>query len=115
MKTKTIKQLVQQDVVGCPNPVVEERLQQAFMARSAGYRVRQNSFSGFIGWLFMPRQLGVKLAFASVLLAFFLFRPDINLNSHTPVTIDTTRVDQSRVLDSALLQLPTDTTRDRVF
>ncbi|WP_163717442.1 hypothetical protein [Mangrovibacterium lignilyticum] len=115
MKTKSIKELIQQDYVGVANPATEARLQQAFMARSAAYHVRQNSFSDFFGWIFSTRQLATKLAFASILLAFLAIRPNFNFSPQLPVTADSTRVDQSRVLDSALLILPGDTTGEQKF
>ena len=115
MKTKSIKQLIQEDYVGKANPATEATLRQALLTRSANYRIRQNSFSGLFVWLFSTDQLAVKLAFAGVLMAFLTINPSLNLNIKLPVTADSTRIDQSRVLDSALLILPTDTTGEHRF
>ena len=115
MKTQHIKQLIQKDFVGKANPATEERLQKVFLAQSSSYRIHQNSFAGFFTWLFTTNQLATKLAIAGLLIGFLAIRPVFNLNPQFPVTADSTRVDQSRVLDSALLILPSDTTGERRF
>lgn len=115
MKTQHIKQLIQKDFVGHANPATEEKLQKAFLANSSSYQVHQNSFAGFFNWLFNTNQLATKLAIAGMLIGFLAIRPIFNLKPQLPVTADSTRVDQSRVLDSALLILPRDTTGEHRF
>lgn len=115
MKTQQIKQLIRQDYVGKPSAETEARLQQAFMQRSASYRIRENSFAGFGAWLFSTKQLATKLTIACLLIGFWAVRPAFNLNPHLPVAADSTRVDQSRVLDSAMLNFSGDTTTKRSF
>lgn len=115
MDEKIFKQIIQQDSVGLPDPSMEQKLQQTFMLRSAGYRVRQNSFSGFFGWLLAPRQVITKIAFAVITAAFFFMKPGLNTNQHLPAMTDSARVDQSRVQDSAWLQLPDKIGHDSIF
>ncbi len=115
MNDKLLKQILQKDFIGTPDPDTELRLQQAFLLKSATYRTRQNSFSGFFGWLFAPRQIAVKMAFAAVIAAFFLIRPGLDTSQHMPAVNDSTGVDQSRVQDSAFLHLPDNAENDSVF
>lgn len=115
MNDKTFKQLIQQDFVGLPDPATEQKLQQAFMLKSASCKTRQNSFSGFFNWLFAPKQIFVKMAFAVIIAAFFFIRPGLNTSQHLPVVIDSTGMDQSRAQDSAFLQIPNNVNNDSVF
>ncbi|MGV8096836.1 MAG: hypothetical protein AB2L24_33690 [Mangrovibacterium sp.] len=115
MDDKIVKQLIQEDFVGLPDPATEQRLHQAFMLRSAAYKTRQNSFGGFFGWLFSSRQLATKMAFATIVTAFFLIKPGVNTNQHLPSAPDSTRIDQSRAQDSAFLRLPDNANKDSVF
>jgi hypothetical protein len=114
MNDKTFKQLIQQDFVGLPAPATEQRLQQAFMLKSASCKTRQNSFSGFFNWLFAPKQVIAKMAFAVIIAAFFI-KPGLNPSRHLPVVSDSARIDQSRVRDSAFLQVPNNANNDSVF
>ncbi|MEL7587910.1 MAG: hypothetical protein AAGU19_14475 [Prolixibacteraceae bacterium] len=115
MNDKILKKLIAQDFAGVPDPETELRLQRAFILRSAGYKTRQNSFSGFFGWLFTPRQVFAKMAFAVIITAFFFIRPGLNTSRHLPVVIDSTGIDQSGVQDSAFLRLPGRANNDSVF
>jgi hypothetical protein len=115
MDDKIVKQLIQEDFVGLPDPATEQRLHQTFMLRSAAYKTRQNSFGGFFGWLFSSRQLATKMAFATIVTAFFLIKPGVNTNQHLPSAPDSTRIDQSRAQDSAFLRLPDNANKDSVF
>lgn len=115
MKTQHIKQLIRHDFAGKPDPAIETRIQQAFMLRSANYPIRTNSFAGFGAWLFSAKHLTAKLAIGCVLAGLWTIRPALNLEPHLPIAADSTRVDQSRVLDSAMLSFPGDTTMKRRF
>ena len=110
-----LKQLIRQDFAGHPDPVTEQRLQQAFMLKSVTYKTRQNSFSGFFNWLFAPRQIIAKMAFAVVVAGFLFIKPGLNPARHLPVVSDSARIDQSRVLDSAFLQKSNTANNDSVF
>lgn len=83
---KRIAELLRNDRVGEPDKAVEDRLMYSFMLKNANHRLRQNSFSGFAGWLFSARSLGLKVALVSVVLFFsvvnsqFIFNPSkVNL------------------------------------
>ncbi len=115
MNDKLLKQILQTDFIGTPDPDTELRLQQAFLLKSAAYRTMHNSFSGFFGWLFAPRQIAVKVAFAAVIAAFFFIRPGLNTSQHMPAVNDSTGIDQSRVQDSAFLYVPNNQDNDSVF
>lgn len=114
MNDKILTQIIRRDFAGLPDPATEQRLQHAFMLKSAGYKTKQNSFSGFFDWLLAPRQIIAKMAFAVIVAAFFLIRPGLNPVQRVPAASDSARVDQSRVQDSAFLQRST-TSNDSVF
>ncbi len=115
MNTTNLKDLIRQDQAGSPDPIVEQRLQQAFVSKASSYRIHYNSFASFFSWLFSPKQLGTKLAVTMILLVFALVKPATRLGSGFPVAADSTYVDKSYVLDSAMLTIPKDTTGKRLF
>lgn len=115
MDDKKLRQLIEQDHTGEPDPAIELRMQRAFMLRSAGYQTRQNSFGGLFAWLFSPRQALIKAAGALIVVSFILIRPSLNTAEHLPAVADSTGIDQPRVQDSVLLQIPRNTGNDSVF
>lgn len=115
MKTTDLKNLIQQDQVGKPDSAIEDRLQGKFVARASSYRVHYNSFANFFTWLLGPKQLATKLAVTTLLFTFAFIRPVSKMNSESSVIVDSTYVNKSYVLDSAMLILPQDTTGKRLF
>ena len=102
MKTKEIKQLIQQDNAGAPADAVKQRLDHAFMLKSSSYAVRQNSFSGFFSWLFSFQSFGFKTALAGVIISFMLFNQSLTINPTNSISLDSIQVTQSLQIDSSL-------------
>jgi hypothetical protein len=114
MNEEQIKRLIRNDSVGEPDFRVEDLLNYAFMLKSAQFKTRQNSFSGFFGWIFSMKSLGMKAAVASVLLAFVMLKPDIDMNSGAGPVLDSVRVNVL-VVDSTFFQTNTGVANDSVF
>ena len=110
-----IKNLIQNDSVSGPSPKVEDRINYAFMLNSSRFKIRQNSFSGFFGWMFSIKSLGVKTAIAGLLLAFVMLKPQMNMAPGSATALDTLSVNQSSVLDSTLFQTNGKTANDSIF
>lgn len=78
---KLLAELLRNDRVGEPDKAIEDRLMYSFMLKNADHRLRQNSMSGFAGWLFSAKSFGLKVALVSVVLFFsvansqFIFNP----------------------------------------
>ena len=115
MMSKNLKRLINTDQVGKPDNGVKQRLDQAFMLRSAGYPVKQNSFFGFFTWIFSLKAIGMKTAIASLFVAFFLFNHDVNITPAGQTTLDTTSVNQIIEIDSSLFQPATNVANDSVI
>ncbi len=115
MNDKRLKRVLQKDFVGTPDPGTAFRLQQAFLLRSTAYRTRQNSFSGFFGWLLSPRHVLAKMALACFFAGFLFVKPALNPDRHLPAVCDSARVDPSRVQDSSLFQSTGKAGNDTVF
>ncbi len=115
MNSKELKQLINDDQVGRPDASIKTRLDQAFTLRSATYPIRQNSFSGFISWIFSLKALGLKTALASLFIAFFLFNKDVTIAPSNPTTLDTTSVNQIIEIDSSLFQSSANIANDSVL
>ena len=105
MNDKLLKKLIQQDQAGDPAPEVKQRLDNAFMLKSSGYAVRQNSFSGFFSWIFSLKGLGIKTTMAAVIISFLCVNQNVDINDRQAVPFDTTFVEQSLQLDSSLLNV----------
>ena len=78
---KLFAELLRNDRAGEPDKAIEDRLMYSFMLKNADHRLRQNSMSGFAGWLFSTKSFGLKVALVSVVLFFsvvnsqFIFNP----------------------------------------
>ncbi len=114
MKNKRLKQIIQTDQISGPAPDVKQRLDHAFMARSASYPVRQNSFSGLFTWLFSLQGLGVKTTIAAFCLGFFLMNNNFDISSGTTFPLDSIHVSQSIEIDSSLIIPSTHSVNDSV-
>ncbi|HKJ44089.1 MAG TPA: hypothetical protein VKA27_18475 [Sunxiuqinia sp.] len=110
-----LKELIRKDAVGQPNTSVEDRLNYAFMLKSSRLKVRQNSFSGFFGWFFSMKGMGVKTAIAGILLAFVMLKPQIGMTPGSASPLDSLSINQSSVIDSTVFQADAKTTRDSIF
>jgi len=115
MSEKQLADLIRQDTIGKPAPHVEDQLNYVFMLKSVRSKARQNSFSGFLGWIFSMNGMGLKASVASVLFLFVMIKPELNRHSGSDVTADSTRVQQSVVIDSTLFQLDSKTINDSIF
>lgn len=115
MSEKQLADLIRQDTIGKPASQVENQLNYAFMLKSVKSKARQNSFSGFLGWIFSTNGMGVKAVVASVLFLFVMIKPDLNRNPGPHATGDSTRVLQSVVIDSTLFHPDSKTTNDSIF
>ena len=78
---KLFADLLRNDRVGEPDKAIEDRLMYSFMLKNKDHKLRQNSFSGFGGWLFSLQSLGVKVAFVSVVLFFSVVNSQFIFNS----------------------------------
>ena len=65
-----LKQLIQNDQIGEPDRVVEDRLMYSFLLKSGHLKQKQNSFSNFLLWLFSLQSMGLKTGLVSVVLFF---------------------------------------------
>ena len=115
MKEKQLKNLIRHDFVGTPNKNLEARLNYAFMLKSSKIKVRQNSFSDFFSWIFSLKSLGLKTTLATILLAFVMLKPNLNINHDQNSTLDSTQINQNLVLDSTLFHTDTKTANDSIF
>ncbi|MGQ8336682.1 hypothetical protein ACUNWD_09035 [Sunxiuqinia sp. A32] len=115
MKDQLLKKLLANDQVGTPDPGIHHRLNQAFLLKSATYHVKQNSFAGFAAWLFSWNGLALKTTLAAVFVAFFLFNPNVDINSGSPIQLDSTRVTQSLQIDSAVFMLDSKSPTDSIL
>lgn len=102
MNNKEIKRLIQQDNAGAPAEAVKQRLDHAFMLKSANDPLRQNSFSGFFIWIFSLNSIGLKTAMAAVIISFILFNQNMNINPCNSIVTDSIHVTQSLQIDSSL-------------
>lgn len=110
-----LKELIQKDAIGQPDNKVADRLNYAFMLKSSQLKVRQNSFTGFFGWFFSLKGMGVKTAIAAVLLAFVMLKPQMSMTPGTISPLDSLSINQSSVVDSTLFQADSKTTKDSIF
>ena len=110
-----LKKLLRNDPVGEPDFRVEDLLSYAYMLKSSQFKTRQNSFSGFFGWAFSVKSLGIKTVVASLLLVFVMLRPQIGLDNAPGVSLDTAQVNQVLVVDSVFFQSNTGSAADSVF
>ena len=115
MNDKLLKILIQKDEVGTPAHKVKQRLDHSFMLKAANHPVRQNSFSGFLSWIFSLKSIGLKTAMAGVIVSFFLVNPNVDISSGNAVYLDSTCVNQSVKIDSSLLHLNTSVASDSVI
>ncbi len=98
---KKLFELMQKDRVGKPNPQIENRLMYAFLLKNSNSNLRKNSFSGFTGWLFSFKSIGVKVAALSFLLFFSLMNTKLRQEQSFPTNCDSTLVEKVLVLDTA--------------
>ena len=110
MNDKQLHKLLQQDHVGNPDPQVHDRLNYAFLLKSARQEARQNSFAGFAGWLFSAKAVGIKTLAASLLVALFLAHPALQGPSGSQPLADSTYIQQTQAPDTTLFQLNFSTT-----
>ncbi len=115
MSEKQLADLIRQDTIGKPAPQVENQLNYVFMLKSVKSKARQNSFSGFLGWIFSMDGMGVKAVVASVLFLFFMIKPELNRHPGSDGTADSTSIQQSVVIDSTLFQPDSKIINDSIF
>lgn len=115
MSEKHLEDLIQQDTVNGPDPRVRNRLSYAFMLKSIRSKARQNSFGGFIGWIFSVKGLGIKTVVATMFLAFVMLKPELNTSTSSNTAIDSTGVHQNLVVDSTLFQINSKSSNDSRF
>ncbi len=71
---KELTQLFKNDNLNCkPDPKINSRLSYTFFVKSRKFEVYQNSFAGYLGWLFSLKYIPLKAAMVSVILLFSLF------------------------------------------
>lgn len=114
MNKKQIKQLISQDKIGNPDRAIGDRLNYAYMVKSANFESRKNSFDDFLGWLFSFKSMAAKSIIVASLLTLMVIKPNISSFSESIVTIDSTAINQSLVIDSTLIK-SSQITKDSVF
>lgn len=111
-KSKTMKRknaddlfsdLLRNDRVGEPAQQVEDRLMYSFLLKSSARKTRQNSFSGFAGWVFSGHGLGLKTALVSVVLFLTVFNSQITFNSGCISAADTLSSRHILLADSTMM------------
>lgn len=98
-----LSELIQKDRIGIPDSQIEDRLMYTFMLKNGMSNLRQNSFAGFLGWIFSFKSFGVKTAIISCLLVVTMMNVNIQQNQKTTGDCDSTFVDKALVLDTTRL------------
>lgn len=112
MKNRNLYQkiatLLQNDQVGEPDQAIEQRLMYTFLLKNSQSKMRQNSFGGFVSWLFSAQSLGMKTAFVSFILFFSVISSQFNFD-HSD-SYDNNALSSKRVFvcDSTLFMLSND-------
>lgn len=114
MNEKQMKQLISKDIIGTPDPQIANRLNYAFMLKSTHFESRRNSFSDFFWWIFSFKSMAAKSIIVASLLTLMVIKPNITSLSKSIVTIDSTAINQSLVIDSTLIKTA-QITKDSVF
>jgi len=94
-------ELLRNDFVGKPDQSVEDRLMYSFMLKNSRSKLRQNSFSSFLGWIFSVQGLGLKTGLVSVVLFFSLFNNQLNFESSGTIGLDSISNQRTLLADSA--------------
>ena len=94
-------ELLLNDRVGEPAKAVEDRLMYAFLLKNSRARVRQNSFSNFIGWLFSGQSFALKTVMVSMVLFFSIFNNQFTFDSGKVGASDSIFSQRVLVADSA--------------
>lgn len=103
-KDKTEKQLfhlIQGDKAMEPKTEIEDRLMYTFLLKNVQSEIRQNSFSGFFGWMFSFKSLGIKTAVVSILLLVTFFNTNLEQSNYKQNSCDSLFIEKALVLDSA--------------
>lgn len=93
---KLFAELLRKDRLGEPDKAIEDRLMYSFMLKNADHTLRQNSLSGFAGWLFSAKGFGLKVAMVSVMLFFSVVNNQLIFNPSKANLNDT--ISNQRVL-----------------
>jgi len=67
---QTFSKLLQNDQVGKPDQMIEDRLMYSFLLKNSQSKMKQNSFVNFFSWIFSFQSLGLKTGLVSVVLFF---------------------------------------------
>ena len=78
---------------------IEQRINYAFMLQSPARKIHANSFDSFFSFLISFKQLGLKTAFATVLLFCFLYAGNFQSHNSSIQLADSCKV-KSLVVDS---------------
>ena len=105
-------QLLRNDQIGKPDQAVEDRLMYSFLLKSARSKPRQNSFSGFLGWLFSAQSLGLKTGLVSLVLFFSVINNQLKIGSGTISSADSLLVKRVLAADSTSFIQPIDSIRN---
>ncbi len=98
---KLFTRLLRDDRIGGPDEVTEHRLMYAFFLKSGVSKLRQNSFAGFLGWLFSLHSVALKTSLAAFLLFISLMNNQISTVPGETITGDSLTARRVLVADSA--------------
>lgn len=96
-----LAQLLRIDKVGEPDKAIEDRLMYSYLLKNGRSKVRQNSFSGFMGWIFSFQGLGLKTGLVSVVLFFSLMNSQFSFEPSRISGIDSTSNQRILLADTA--------------
>lgn len=100
LNEKDLFAAMQADCVGKPDARIEERLLYTMMLKSSREPARQNSMSGFAGWLFSLQGMGIKTAVFSCLLVVSLMNNHLYQGKGISGQNDSVFVEKIMVADS---------------
>lgn len=93
--------LLRADKVGEPDKAIEDRLMYSYLLKNGKSKVRQNSLSGFLGWIFSFQGLGLKTGLVSVVLFFSLMNNQFTFEPSGISGIDSTSNQRILLADTA--------------
>lgn len=93
-------ELLRNDQVGEPAKAIEDRLMYSFLLKNCGFKLKQNSFISFFGWIFSAQSLGLKTGLVSVILFFSIVNNQFNFESGTINSSDSLFTKRVLVADS---------------
>lgn len=92
--------LLRADRIGEPSKAIEDRLMYSFMLKNSSFKLKQNSFASFFGWIFSAQSLAIKTGLVSVILFVSLMNNQIKIGSGDISCSDTIYAKRVLVADS---------------